>query len=214
MAQLEDMTMTEKYGMLTVIGKAHKSKREKRWIYECLCDCGEITYRAMNQLKYSRSVHSCGCYRSEVSKTHGMKYTRVYRIWRGMKQRCKNPNDKDFEKYSERGICDEWMGFEKFYKDMGDPPTELHQIDRVDNDGMYCKGNCKWSTISEQARNRAISKTWSIDGKHFDSLSDVSDHLGISIQASHRRFVGYLSRGKEYPPKKGYSVKNKYEVKS
>ena len=96
MAQAEDETMTVKYGMLTVVGRAHKSKREKRWIYECLCDCGETTYRAMNQLKSTRSVHSCGCYISEVSKTHGMKYTRIYRIWGGIRNRCKNPNAKDF----------------------------------------------------------------------------------------------------------------------
>jgi hypothetical protein len=62
-----------------------------------------------------------------------------------------------YDRYGGRGIkvCDEWnTSFEAFYRDMGDPPTPQHSLDRIDNDGPYEKANCKWSTRSEQMLNR------------------------------------------------------------
>ena len=87
--------------------------------------------------------------------THGMAYSREYRSWASMKQRCENPNHKRFSDWGGRGIsvCDRWQRFENFISDMG-PRPEGHSIDREDNDGNYEPGNCRWATRSQQQKNR------------------------------------------------------------
>lgn len=197
-----------KYDFLTVIKKAYQ-KPSSRWVYECLCDCGNVTFRAMNQLTNSR-VSSCGCQRGKAIATHGMRYTRVYRIWKGMKERCLNPNNKDFKKYSKFGLCKRWDQFEFFLLDMGEPPTSKHQIDRVDNTDGYRKSNCKWSTVSEQARNTSRSRIWTAEGVEFKSIGDVAEKYGVTKASAHRWFNGYVSRGKTYPPKNNFTSKKVY----
>jgi hypothetical protein len=72
-----------------------------------------------------------------------------------MKSRCQNPKGKAIKTYGERGIkfCDRWACFENFFADMGECPPG-HELDRVDNDGHYCKDNCRWATHAEQQRNK------------------------------------------------------------
>ena len=86
---------------------------------------------------------------------HGMKGTRIYNSWRSMKTRCLNKNNYHYKNWGGRGItiCEEWLKFENFYKDMGEMP-ESKTLDRIDNDLGYCKKNCKWSTNKEQCNNR------------------------------------------------------------
>lgn len=78
-----------------------------------------------------------------------------------MIERCYNKKGKDYEKYGARGIrmSDSWRAsFDTFILDMGDRPTPQHSIDRIDNDGNYCKENCRWATKEEQSRNRKVFK--------------------------------------------------------
>lgn len=87
---------------------------------------------------------------------HGMSHTREYRSWYQMKSRCYDKNHHAYKDYGGRGIsvCDKWFAsFVTFYKDMGKRPEGM-TLDRINNDGDYESSNCKWSTASEQARNR------------------------------------------------------------
>ena len=76
-----------------------------------------------------------------------------------MKDRCCNPSNKDYPRYGGRGIiiCKQWIDdYQQFLKDMGEPPDkEGYSIDRLDNDGPYSPGNCKWRTKKQQAQNRS-----------------------------------------------------------
>jgi hypothetical protein len=92
--------------------------------------------------------------------------TPEYSRWKNMKTRCMNPNNSAFMDYGGRGIkvCDRWLAFENFLEDMGRAPSRAHSLDRVDNNGNYCKENCRWVTRSEQARNKRNNIPVTING--------------------------------------------------
>lgn len=101
--------------------------------------------------------------------SHGMSRTAAYKRWQEMRNRCNNPNADAYHKYGGRGIkvCDRWQGrdgFIRFVEDMGAAPTSDHSIDRIDNNGDYEPGNCRWATSLEQAMNRRTNKCLTMNG--------------------------------------------------
>lgn len=138
-----------------------------RMIWECTCDCGKHTYASTADLRSGKRTH-CGCKTEQNRRKagrkcfHGDSRTRLYRIYRGMKQRCTNPNHNHYYCYGERGIrvCDEWMrsylSFKQWALDNG--YQEHLEIDRKNVDGDYCPENCRWVTHAENNRNKRNSK--------------------------------------------------------
>jgi hypothetical protein len=106
-------------------------------------------------------------WRGSMVVWHGMEGTPVYDAWAHMIQRCENPKNKYFAYYGGRGIsvCPEWRKFPAFYRDMGDKPTPKHSLGRIDNDGNYEPGNCRWETQKQQMRNRRTTKWLEFNGE-------------------------------------------------
>lgn len=121
-----------------------------------------------------------------------LKTSRTYRIWYAMRGRCLYPRHHAFYRYGGRGISIDprWSNFLLFLEDMGHPPSELHTIDRINNDGNYCKGNCKWSTKQEQNKNK--SNLYQIKtGNETMSLADACLKAGLPYQSVYKRIRTY-----------------------
>lgn len=174
-----------RYGRLTVIRRNGVAKTGKKpaLLWLCRCDCGvELSVRSGN-LRTGNTT-SCGCQRSEHAQaaSHRRTNTSAYWRWKAMIQRCTNPRNRAWKDYGGRGIvvCERWRSFESFYADMGDPPAGV-TLDRIDVDGDYEPGNCRWATISRQSRNKRGTRIVSIRGRS-QSLADWADEYGVDYQ--------------------------------
>ena len=150
----------KRFGKLHVVNWSGRSEKGGR-VWVCNCDCGNTLEVVANSLVSGRTT-SCGCVYKEsrqfVSRTHGMSNSREYKIWYGIIQRCCNPNNDSFKYYGARGIrvCERWRNsFEAFYVDMG--PSNGLTIDRINNDGNYEPGNCRWANTTVQSFNARLS---------------------------------------------------------
>lgn len=105
-----------------------------------------------------------------------------------MKQRCYDKKTTNYKNYGGRGItiCDRWHKFENFLSDMGNPPTNKHQLDRIDNNKEYSPANCKWSTDYEQRRNQRRNVFITYNNKTL-ILNDWSKIVGIHRYCLYKR---------------------------
>lgn len=150
----------ERFGRLLVTRDDGPAPNQRDRYVICLCDCGTIKEIWIRSLRRGLTV-SCGCFNRERTAStqtkHGLSKTTEYYSWRAMISRCRDEDNDSYDCYGGRGIkvCDEWGDdFERFLADMGKKPTRNSQIDRIDNEGNYEPGNCRWSSPLEQGRNR------------------------------------------------------------
>lgn len=172
-----------KYGRWTVLELVGNVNGFVSW--KCKCDCGNEGVRRANTLRTGGSK-SCGCYHKEraieANITHGMNRSPEHMTWMRMIQRCYNPNVERYPEYGGRGIrmSERWVNsFETFFTDMGPKPSDDYSIERIDVNGNYEPGNCRWATTFDQSRNRRNNQIIEYQGQSYVQV-DLCDKLGIA----------------------------------
>jgi hypothetical protein len=137
-------------GTLTIM---RRSTDRRFWVAKC--DCGaivEVLSSKINEGNRKSCSVACPIRESKRARLN----TPTFLSWRGIFARCENPNATGYRNYGGRGIrvCDRWRDFEDFVADVGERPSMGHSLDRIDVNGHYEPGNCRWATHTDQARNR------------------------------------------------------------
>ena len=179
-----------RYGRLTITDFAGRCS-SGRLYWNCRCDCGNETVVRSTHL-VAGLIQSCGCIRIQAITKHGYSSAPEYGIWKHMIYRCTLSHTRDFANYGRRGVtvCERWLAYENFIADMGVRPSPNHTLERIDNDGPYSPGNCRWATTKEQNRNRRNSVFIAFQGEEL-CLAEWAERVGISPQALRARIFKY-----------------------
>ena len=153
-----DKNVGNKFGLLTILRRGENRGRHTTAV--CHCECGTITEVRCAHLK-TRETQSCGCFATLKLKGFNCQYINsqsnpTYSSWVAMKTRCTNAKQPNYKYYGGRGIsvCKDWLdSYDNFIRDMG-PRPEGKTLDRIDPDGNYEPGNCRWATPAQQTYNR------------------------------------------------------------
>lgn len=123
---------------------------------------------------------------------HNKSHSKIYRVWWSMMQRCNDKNTNSYKNYGGRGInvSNRWIKFEKFYEDMGEVPNGK-SLDRIDNNGDYCKKNCRWATKQQQANNRRAKVCFLTHDGETKNLNYWSNKTGINKTTIWMRIYKY-----------------------
>lgn len=192
MSKFKDIS-GQKFGRLTALYKLNNyhDKKHTKWL--CICECGNLKEANYDHLRNNKTK-SCGCYRKEKTKELHSKpskcYTRLYKTWQNMKDRCYNKNKDSYKNYGSNGIvvCDEWKhNFETFYDwAMDNDYRENLTIDRIDPNGNYEPSNCRWLTIEDQQRNRRNNINFTHNGETH-CLTEWCEILDLKYSTVQRR---------------------------
>lgn len=196
MVQKLDLKSWLRFGRLVLTGE--RESRNGKLYEKCLCDCGNIK-RVQRSLLRNGNTRSCGCFQKEFAKNlmtkHGQRRNRIYKTFKGLRERCNYKTNASYKNYWGRGIKCEWETFEEFYKDMGDSYKDHvakfwerdTTIDRINPNGNYCKENCRWATNKEQQNNRGNSLRITYMGKEYSSIKVLSEELWLNYSMISKR---------------------------
>jgi hypothetical protein len=198
-----------RFGRLVIVSLSRVRERPSGVrvnVWLCACDCGNHTDVFAGNLT-NGITKSCGCLQkqgaSQRKLKHGKTHTSEYQIWQGMVARCHRRSHASYSLYGGRGIkvCEEWRhSFESFLMDMGTRPSTHHSIDRIDNDGGYCKSNCRWATCKQQSLNKRTNRKITVQGVS-RTLSEWSDLGGFaSGTIAYRLHTGWPVEHAVYTP--------------
>ncbi len=152
-----------KFGKLTVVNKLQQKSYEKAKYY-CVCDCGtEVIVSGSNLV--TGHTKSCGC----LTVKHGLaRKERLYNIWVGMRQRCRDKKSKDYPRYGGRGIsvCKEWNDYDTFRNwALNSGYNDTFSIDRINVNGNYEPSNCRWESTEAQNNNKTNNTSCEFNGE-------------------------------------------------
>ena len=178
----------KRFGRLVVQAYIEKS------FWHCWCDCGCDAVVKTDALN-SGKTRSCGCLIADTMRRRSLRHghgtrknrSKAYGRWADMIQRCTNPNHPKYPLYGGRGIrvCERWREFENFYADMGEPPVGM-TLDRIDTDGDYEPGNCRWLDAKGQQNNRRNNQKITLNGETH-GITEWERRTGISRHTIIRR---------------------------
>lgn len=186
MSRLIDLT-GQKFGKWTVLGRAPNNKDDGA-MWHCQCNCGRQAIISRGNL---RSGASCQCLHCKFVK-HGFSRTKLYRVLQGMIQRCENPNSRQYKYYGGRGIkvCSEWKRDFNIFRVWAINHGYKHYlaIDRIDNNGNYEPGNCRFITMAMQNRNIRTNRLIKIGGET-KLLCEWAEQAGINYDTLYYRIL-------------------------
>ena len=196
----------QRFGRYVVISRVEKGDGQSWW--DCLCDCGKQKEVRGRRLRSGVTL-SCGCYAadrtSRRSRIHGATTTAEHKVWSGMIERCANVNDPN---YGGRGItvCERWReSFLSFMADMGPRPVDGRRwsIDRIDNEGNYEPGNCRWTVPRVQCRNTRANRHLEHDGRRL-TVVEWAEVTGLHPDLIRERVAGGwpVDRALATPPRR------------
>lgn len=166
------------------------------------CDKEFLCYPSWAAKKKTCSRQCFFAMRFPVHYDKSLYKSRIYCIWTDMKNRCNNEKFVYYERYGGRGVkvCERWKYFANFYEDMGGSYEEHLEIERIDNNGGYEPGNCRWATRKEQCNNRSSSRFVEIDGQ-IKTLAQWIELSGIKPSTVRQRYYAY-----KWPAKKALGM--------
>ena len=175
----------ERHGKWTVLGPAptRSGGNHARWL--CRCDCGKVADLKGTLLKRGKTTGCRTCVSrvalAKANVTHGMYGTPLYHIWSGIKGRCQNPTNANYDRYGGRGIglCERWQSFGNFYADIPPRPSNRHSLDRIENDKGYEPGNIRWATPEQQQNNMRSNRLLLHEGRR-QSVARWAREIGVN----------------------------------
>lgn len=186
----------QRFGRLTVIERAENNKNG-HVCWKCRCDCGVKIVVDGGSLR-NGDTKSCGCLKIEKASgrlfRHGLRRSRIYKIWANMKTRCFNPNNSKYPRYGGRGITvypawiDDFQAFYDYVSKLEHFGEKGYSLDRIDNNGNYEPENLRWANAKTQRCNQQDALMVVLYNNKKVVLKDAARLSGINYNTLYSRY--------------------------